>query len=151
MLNIHAIPAFNDNYIWLIQAPNSQQILIVDPGESEPVLNVIKQYQLKPSALLITHGCHDHIDGITPLLEHYNLPVYGAKIEAIPRLSHAVTDNDQLVIDPAFPAITVLDIPGHTKGHLAFLIEDCLFLKTVARFPLLRIALWYKFLCLRLS
>lgn len=127
MLNIHAIPAFNDNYIWLIQAPNSQQVLIVDPGEAKPVLDALSQHQLSPTALLITHGCHDHIDGIIPLLEHYDLPIYGSDKEDIPNLTHAVTENEQLHIDEHFPTITVLELPGHTKGHIAFLVEDNLF------------------------
>ncbi|NQY27334.1 MAG: hydroxyacylglutathione hydrolase [Piscirickettsiaceae bacterium] len=127
MINIHAISAFKDNYIWLIQAPNSQHVLIVDPGEAKPVINAIEQYQFEPAALLITHGCHDHIDGVTPLLKHYDLAVYGSNKENIPHLNHAVTENDRLLINDHFPAITVLELPGHTRGHIAFLIEDCLF------------------------
>ena len=91
MLTIRAIPAFNDNYIWLIQAANSPKVLIIDPGDAKPVFNAIEQYKLNPTALLITHGCHDHIDGITPILKRYQIPVYGSEIESIPHLSHAVT------------------------------------------------------------
>ena len=99
MLNIHAIPAFNDNYIWLIQAPNSQKVLIIDPGDAQPVLNAIKQHQFEPTALLITHGCHDHIDGISPLLEHYNLPIYGSEQENIPNLTHKLKTGDVVTMD----------------------------------------------------
>ncbi len=127
MLNIHAIPAFNDNYIWLIQVPNSQKVLIVDPGDAQPVLDAIKQHHLEPAALLITHGCHDHIDGISSLLEHYDLPVYGSENEKIPHLTQIVSENERLQIEGVFPNITVLEVPGHTKGHIAFLIEDSLF------------------------
>ena len=127
MLTIHAVPAFNDNYIWLIQATNSPKVLIIDPGDAEAVFNAIEQYQLNPTALLITHGCHDHIDGITSIIEQYQIPVYGSKIEGIPHLSHAVTASESLLIDDEFPAVTILDLPGHTKGHIAFLIEDALF------------------------
>lgn len=127
MLKIHAIPAFNDNYIWLIQAANSQNVLIVDPGDAKPVFDAIEQYQLKPTALLITHGCHDHIDGITSIIEQYQIPVYGSAIEAIPHLSHPVTENNQLHINNDFPAINILELPGHTKEHIAFLIDDNVF------------------------
>ncbi len=127
MLTIHAVPAFNDNYIWLIQAANSPKVLIIDPGDAEPVFDAIAQYQLEPLAILITHGCHDHIDGITSIIEQYQIPVYGSKIEGIPHLSHAVTASESLLIDDEFPAVTILDLPGHTRGHIAFLIEDALF------------------------
>jgi len=126
MLKIQAIPALRDNYIWLIQVACSQQVLIVDPSEAEPVLDVIKQQSFIPTGILITHGCHDHIGGISGILEHYDLPVYGAEIEAIPHLSHAVLGDDSVSID-SFPSITVIDVPGHTRGHIAFLIDDYLF------------------------
>jgi len=127
MLTIHAVPAFNDNYIWLIQATNSQKVLIVDPGDAQPVLDVIEQQSLIPVGILITHGCHDHIDGITPIIEHYKLPVYGSEIEGIPHLSHPVSPDNQIMVDSDFTAIRILDLPGHTKGHISFLIDNSLF------------------------
>ena len=127
MLNIHAIPAFEDNYIWLIQDQGSQHVLIVDPGEAQPVLEAIKRQNLIPVAILITHGCHDHVDGIEELLQHYDVPVYGPKNEFIPHITHPLSACVGLIIEPSFAAIRVLDIPGHTKGHIGFLIEGCLF------------------------
>jgi hydroxyacylglutathione hydrolase len=126
-LTIQAIPAFQDNYIWIIQVDGSQHVLIVDPGEAEPVLEAIKQQNLIPVGILITHHHHDHIGGIVQLLEHYDIPVYGPKIATIPSVTHPLTANDTLIIDPAFPAVTVLDIPGHTAAHIAFLFDNCLF------------------------
>ncbi len=127
MLNIHAANAFEDNYIWFIQAPNSQATLIVDPGDAEPVLTEIRRSNLTPVAILITHGCHDHVDGINDLLAHYDIPVYGPKNELIASMTHPLSACDQLIVSPLFPPITVLDIPGHTKGHIGFLIDGCLF------------------------
>jgi len=127
MLTIQAVPAFNDNYIWFIQESDSRNLLIVDPGDAEPVIQAIEQQQLKPAALLITHHHSDHIAGINKLVTHYNIPVYGPKHEAIPSITHPLTACDNLLINPAFPSITVLDVPGHTKGHIAFLIDDHLF------------------------
>lgn len=127
MLNIHAVSAFNDNYIWFIQAENSQHVLIVDPGDAEPVIKAIKQQGLIPVALLITHGCHDHVDGINELLTHYKLPVYGPKNEFIPSITAPLSACDELVISPLFPPFKIVDIPGHTKGHIGFLIEGNLF------------------------
>lgn len=127
MLKIDAVPAFNDNYIWFIHAADKQHILIVDPGDAEPVISAILQQELIPVAILITHGCHDHVDGIGRLLEEYDLPVYGPKNEFIPHLTHPLSACDELIIDPLFPAFRVLDIPGHTKGHIGFLVENNLF------------------------
>ena len=127
MLNIQAIPALNDNYIWFIEDTDTRRVLIVDPGDAEPAINAIKQQQLIPAALLITHHHHDHIDGINQLVELYDIPVYGPKIATIPSVTHPLTANDTLIIDSTFPAITILDISGHTAVHIAFLFDDCLF------------------------
>ncbi len=127
MLTIQAIPAFKDNYIWLIQSEGSQKVLIVDPGEAEPVLEAIKQQNLIPVAIIITHGCHDHVDGIGQLLQYHDVSVYGPKKEFIPYITHPLSACEDLVIAPLFPAFRVLDIPGHTKGHIGFLIENNLF------------------------
>lgn len=127
MLKIDAIPAIKDNYIWFIQPQGSQQLLIVDPGDAEPVITAIEQDDLTPVAILITHGCHDHVDGIEALVKRYDIPVYGPKNEFIPYITHPLGACDDLVINPHFPTLRVLDIPGHTKGHIGFLTEDCLF------------------------
>jgi len=127
MLKIDSVAAFNDNYIWLIHAPDGQHVLIVDPGDAEPVIEVIQQRNLIPVAVLITHGCHDHVDGIETLLQHYDVPVYGPNNEFIPYLTHPLFACNELMVSSLFPAICVLDIPGHTKGHIGFLIDGCLF------------------------
>lgn len=127
MLNIQAIPAFNDNYIWFIEDTDTRHVLIVDPGDAIPVIKAIEQQKLIPVALLITHHHHDHIGGIVQLLEHYDIPVYGPKIATIPSVTHPLTANDTLIIDSAFPDISILDISGHTAVHIAFLFENKLF------------------------
>ena len=127
MLNIIAVPAFDDNYIWLIQAKNSRQILIVDPGDADPVLTAITKHSLIPSAILITHYHYDHIGGVDNLIKQYPIPVYGSSREPGITVSHPLIGEKNLFINTAFPALTVLDLPGHTTNHIAFLIEDCLF------------------------
>lgn len=127
MLTIQAIPAFNDNYIWLIEDPDTRRVLIVDPGDAAPVISAINQQKLLPVAILITHHHYDHIAGLATLTEHYELPVYGPDTESISGITHPLSEQPLLTVDPAFPAITVLDVPGHTTGHIAFLIDDCLF------------------------
>lgn len=127
MLHVHPVPAFQDNYIWLIQAENSQKALIVDPGDAMPVLKALKQRNLEPVAILITHHHADHIGGISTLLDQFNLPVYGPAAETIPAITHPLKACDDLHIDPDFPSFQVLDTPGHTAGHICYLTENKLF------------------------
>ena len=127
MLNIHPISAFNDNYIWLIEQPESRRILIVDPGDAIPVIQAIERQRFIPIALLITHHHHDHIDGLDQLVERYNIPVYGPETTSIPSITHPLTTSDTLIVDSDFPAITILDISGHTALHIAYLFDNCLF------------------------
>ncbi len=127
MLNIHTIPALIDNYIWLIEDTESKQCLIIDPGDAKPVLTAIKQADLCPLAILITHHHPDHTAGIDMILSHYPIPVYGKDTDRIPSITHPITDQVELSFQPYFPSISILDIPGHTQIHSAFLINDMLF------------------------
>lgn len=127
MLTIQAINAFNDNYIWFIEEPESNTLLIVDPGDAKPVIHAIEQQDLHPVALLITHHHYDHIAGINELVNKYNIPVYGPKTEAIPHITFPLASCESLEIDSLFSPIRVLDVPGHTNGHIAFLIDGNLF------------------------
>jgi len=120
MLTIRAVPAFQDNYIWLIQAVNSKDILIVDPGDAEPVIAVVQQHQLKPVAILITHHHADHIGGIDKLVAKYNIPVYDSN-------NSFINTNNLLAAKESFPDISILAVAGHTADHIAFLIDNNLF------------------------
>lgn len=127
MLKIHAVNAFQDNYIWLIQAEHSRQVLIVDPGDATPVLKALDRLGLIPAALLITHHHADHVGGISELLSHFNVPVYGPARERIPHITHPVAEQDEIKIGPGFPTIRVFDTPGHTAGHICYFTENKLF------------------------
>lgn len=123
---VHAVAAFQDNYIWLIQSAHSDRVLIVDPGDAAPVLSALKTLQLVPAAILITHHHADHTGGIAALSAQFPVPVYGPADEAISGVSHAVTDGDQLHIND-FDLITVMDTGGHTAGHISYLTNHQLF------------------------
>lgn len=127
MLTVHAVNAFKDNYIWLIQAENSHKVLIVDPGDADPVFEALKQYDLDPAAILITHHHADHIGGVETILQHYPVPVFGPADEPIPAVTHPLKASDTLTIDPDFPLFRVMDTPGHTQGHICYLVENKLF------------------------
>ncbi len=114
------VRAFKDNYIWLITHPNKKHALVVDPGDAVPVLTALKQLQLTPSAILITHYHWDHTNGIEKLLEHYpELPVFGPTKE-MPGISNPVTGGDSLTWPELGLTFEVVDIPGHTLGHIAY-------------------------------
>lgn len=127
MLKVHAVKAFSDNYIWLIQAENSRKVLIVDPGDARPVLARLREGDLSPAAILITHHHADHVGGVRALLEQYAVPVFGPAGETIPAMTHPLTETESLMVDPDFPLFRVMDTPGHTPGHICYLAENKLF------------------------
>lgn len=128
MVDIIPIPALRDNYIWIILNPTNNKLLIVDPGEAQPVINFCKQQLYQPIGILITHHHADHVGGVAQLAEHYNIPVYGPRGEKIPSITHALDGGETL----KFPQIenielTVLAIPGHTAHHIAYYRGNALF------------------------
>lgn len=127
MLTIRAIPAFNDNYIWLIEHTASKQVVIVDPGDASPIIKALNHYNVIPIAILITHQHYDHINGVKPLVEQFSLPVFGQKTSLNDVITDDISHQQQRVINPSFPNITILATPGHTPVHLSYLVEGSLF------------------------
>lgn len=126
MLVVHAIPAFQDNYLWLIEHAENKAALAVDPGDAAPVLSCLKEKNLKLAAILLTHKHQDHVGGVGQLLEHYHIPVYGGAIENIPFITKYIEDGHDIELSN-WPNIHVMSAPGHTLGHMAYLIENRLF------------------------
>ena len=128
MIQVIPVPAFTDNYIWLITNEARKQVAIVDPGDAQPVLQALQQLDLQPIALLITHHHRDHVGGIEKLLEIYpDLPVYGPASEIIPHLTRAMGEGQNVHLEALGLNFAVLDLPGHTAGHIAYYGEGCLF------------------------
>lgn len=129
MINIIPIPAFQDNYIWVLH--NKQHAVVVDPGDATPVRAWLDTHQIKLAAILCTHHHGDHSGGICELVEVYNVPAYGPQLENISCISHIVGEGDLLHVSELDLMIDVLDIPGHTRGHVAYRFSDlgvyCLF------------------------
>ena len=125
MTDIRAIPALRDNYIWIIRRDNL--IVVVDPSESQPVLNFIDQNNLNLVAILITHHHFDHVGGISDIIKHIKVPVYGPKNENIPEKTHSLSGGDVMTIAPIDLTYQIIDCPGHTLGHIAYFGQQHLF------------------------
>src|SRR5687768_12745712 len=130
--HIVAVRAFTDNYIWIIR--DHTRAAAVDPGDAAPVLDYLKQEKLQLIAILNTHHHHDHIGGNPGLLREFPVPVYGPGTESIPTLTHRLRECDDAENEegcayiPEFALnLRVLDIPGHTAGHIAYYGANMLF------------------------
>jgi hydroxyacylglutathione hydrolase len=113
-----AIPAFSDNYIWLLT--RGHMAVAVDPGDARPVQEALSQRHLKLAAILITHHHPDHAGGAAELASEHHCPVYGPARENIPALTQPVREGDEVQIQALGARFRVLDIPGHTAGHVAY-------------------------------
>jgi hydroxyacylglutathione hydrolase len=118
MTTIIPIPAFADNYIWTLR--DGGRAAVVDPGDAAPVLAYLDREGLALTAILATHHHADHVGGVPALLERFPVPVLGPARETIPGRTRALGEGDVVEV-PGIPAtLRVLDIPGHTAGHIAF-------------------------------
>jgi len=121
MSHIITVPAFTDNYIWLICDENKQKAAIVDPGDAAPVIKTLQQQGIQPVAILITHFHSDHVGGIEKLLERYpGLPVYGPGLERIPCMTHPLKGGEVLDFTEINTSFNVMQTHGHTAGHIAY-------------------------------
>jgi hydroxyacylglutathione hydrolase len=112
------IPAFKDNYIWALT--NGRCAAIVDPGDARPVLDYLAREGLELVAILATHHHADHVGGVAELKRGRDIPVYGPKNEPISTLTHPVGGGDRVAIPEFGVEFEVLDIPGHTRAHIAY-------------------------------
>ncbi len=118
-IKIGFIRAFRDNYIWMLQS--GKQVVLVDPGDAAPVLNAFKQQKLKLAGILLTHKHNDHIGGVADLLKKNAVPVYGPANDEIASVTHPLKEGDVVTLDALSGLqLSILDVPGHTKGHIAY-------------------------------
>lgn len=119
-LNLHRLPAFNDNYLWLVA--NNGKAWAIDPGDASVIKTALHQQGLSLAGILLTHHHADHTGGVTELVSAYGVPVLGpAECGAL--ASRIVGDGDQPVLE-VLGNIRVLGVPGHTLGHLAFYLPE---------------------------
>jgi hydroxyacylglutathione hydrolase len=117
-LSVLAVPAFNDNYLWLVH--DRTHAIAIDPGDAVPILAALDAHQLSLAAILLTHHHADHIGGVPDLLLKFKVPVFGPPRENIATITHPVSENDMVTIPELGLTLDVLDVPGHTRGHIAY-------------------------------
>jgi len=127
-MNVEAIKAFDDNYIWLLTESDSAYCAVVDPGDEEPVIERIEQLGLQLSAILITHKHYDHTGGVKALKKRWpEVLVFGPGDESIDVVQLVVKENDTIALPHMDFSLKVMQVPGHTEGHVAYLSSDNLF------------------------
>jgi hydroxyacylglutathione hydrolase len=124
-LRIVPVRALKDNYVWTLR--NETYAAVVDPGEARPVLDYLDRESLKLAAILATHHHPDHVGGIGELLARSRVPVFGPRNEPIPTLTQPVSEGDRVAIAELGVTFDVLDIPGHTRAHVAYYGAGALF------------------------
>ncbi|MFN3234959.1 MAG: hydroxyacylglutathione hydrolase [Gammaproteobacteria bacterium] len=127
MLTIFPIPAFSDNYIWCLHRSDDDYCAIVDPGDAKPVMHTLERMGLKLHSILITHHHHDHTGGIAELVKKYQPEVVGPKKSQIAHLTHKVVEGDQIYLSFLDTTFNVLEIPGHTLDHIAYVSDKLVF------------------------
>ncbi|MDZ5601922.1 hydroxyacylglutathione hydrolase [Pseudomonas sp. RP23018S] len=119
MIQIDALPAFSDNYIWLLQDTATQRCAVVDPGDAQPVLDWLDAHpQWQLTDILITHHHQDHVGGVEAIKARTGAQVHGPANEQIPARDVALIDGATLTVLGI--TFQVIEVPGHTLGHIAF-------------------------------
>lgn len=118
MLRVEPVPAFQDNYIWVIR--RGQRAAVVDPGDADPVLTRLAAEGLDLAAILCTHHHGDHVGGVEDLLRRFDVPVFGPRAEAIRTVNRPLAGGDRAEVPELGLAFDVIPVPGHTRGHIAY-------------------------------
>lgn len=128
MLTVKPIPAFQDNYIWLITRQDNQYCIAVDPGDATPLVKYLQEHYLIPCAIFITHHHRDHSGGIKLLASLYpDIPIYGSANEELAGINVSIGEPETITVPEMQLTFRVIDIPGHTRGHIAYYGHQMLF------------------------
>ena len=125
MLAIHAVPAFRDNYIWMLEAAG--RAVAVDPGDAAPVERFLDERGFSLAAILATHHHADHVGGLEALAGNWKCPTFGPAREVAAGLDRRLVEGDRIRVPGIEVELEAFDIPGHTAGHIAFFGAGALF------------------------
>ena len=121
-LEIITVPCLSDNYAFLMHSPEHNQTALVDAPEAAPIIEELDRRGWSLDMILLTHHHYDHIDGVAALKERYAPVIVGAAADKhrLPALDTAVSDGTEFTF--AGQNIRVLDVSGHTVGHIAYFV-----------------------------
>ena len=119
-LEIHQIPTRVDNYVYLVRESSSGQAAVVDPSDAPPVFEALDMLGWNLTHVLATHHHNDHIGGVPEIKERTGCTVVGPRADRdrIPGIDIEVGDGDTYTLYEA--EAKVFDVPGHTRGHIAY-------------------------------
>ena len=120
MIKVEPIPAFSDNYIWLVTT--NEGSIVIDPGDANPVIEYLnKNKDLTLNSILLTHHHYDHSGGIEDLRKRYDLKVFGPNNQ-IKSVDHRVVEGNEILVNGLI--FKIIEVPGHTLDHIAFYNDD---------------------------
>ncbi len=121
MLEVIPQLAFDDNYIWLLRWQGVAACVVVDPGDEGPVFAYCQEHDLQLSTILITHKHGDHTGGVAELKRRWpRAVVYGPAHEPVATVDRKLAAGDKLMLEALRLELEVMDVPGHTEGHIAY-------------------------------